>query len=84
MKDRWRRHYEGRKKRSHFYSGEACMNQERSQCVCEAHLQKQFRKPTLYDHKYLQIWQINLTKVEILLFKTNAQNKNVKYTPSKV
>ena len=72
MKDRWCRHYEGKKKGSHFYSGEACMKQ------------KQFRKPTLYDHKYLQIWQINPTKVYILLFKTNAQNKNVKYTPSKM
>ena len=63
MKDRWRRRYEGRKKGSHLYSGEACMKPERSQCACEAHLRKQFRKPTLYDHKYLQNWQINLTKV---------------------
>jgi hypothetical protein len=63
MKDRWRRHYEGKKKGSHFYSGEACMKRERSQCACEAHLQKQFRKPTLYDHKYLQIWQIIPTNI---------------------
>jgi hypothetical protein len=58
------------------------MKREQSQCACESHLQKQFRKLTLYDHKYLQIWQINLTKVNII--KTNVQNKNVKYTPSKV
>ena len=44
MKVRWRRHYEGKKKGSHFYSGEACMKEERSQCACEAHLQKQFWK----------------------------------------
>jgi len=63
MKDRWRRHCEGKKKGSYFYSGEASMKRERSQFACEAHLRKQFRKPTLYDHKYVQIWQINLTKV---------------------
>jgi hypothetical protein len=38
MKDQWRRHYEGKKKGSRFYSGEACMKPEWSQCVCEAHL----------------------------------------------
>ena len=50
-------------KRPHFYSGEACMKRERSQCASEADLQRQFWKPTLYDHKYLQICQISLTKV---------------------
>jgi len=84
MKERWHRNYEGKKKESHFYSGEACMKLERSQCACEAHLLKKFRKPKLYDHKYLQIWQINLTKVLILLFKMNAQNKKRKYAPSRL
>jgi len=63
MKDRWRRRYEGKKKGTRFYSGEACIKREWSQCACEAHLQKQFKKLTLYDHKNLQIWQINLTKI---------------------
>ena len=61
------------------------MKRERTQCACEAQLIMQFRKPKLYDHKYLQIWQINLTKVLILLlFKMNAQNKKRKYAPSRV
>ena len=41
IKDRWRRHYEEKKKESRFYSGEGCMKLELSlwsQCACEAHL----------------------------------------------
>ena len=49
-------------KNDRIFIREVRMKRDRLQCVCEAHLQKQFRKSTLYDHKYLQIWQINLTK----------------------
>ena len=42
------------------------MKRRRSQRACEAHLQKQFQKPTLYNHEHgkltLQMFKYNYSR----------------------
>ena len=84
MKDRWHRHYEGKKKGSRFYSGEECMKPGLSLWSQCAHL-KAISKTYIIWPQNLKIWQINLEKgLNIIIQDKCTKQKGEIHTFKKV